>query len=322
MLLCRYFSAEASPIICELISRPLLLLARNSSSGEFRVVEQLSANTTKFEDGQTRFLRDNEVKNVRRNLRFYDVWDNHQHGELFYARECNCFEPQFDSVFCPLAVSMCQVVSSSSGNKTSIECVSDWETAQVKIQCAFWFAALLFFLLFFALLCSTFGRDVLDHLITGFFPSWNTFVVNRMLRRGTDRMHELLDAHFSRRRSNRGEQDNPTTQQEQKPTSLLLKTQTFDAEKRDEVTDSSTTSDESSEKDGEATCCSICFEPLKVGDKVGALSCIHIFRKSGSNKKLDSLPSIGNRGQLTYFSLLCFPLDARCELSQRMGTTS
>jgi hypothetical protein len=102
-------------------------------------------------------------------------------------------------------------------------------------------------------------------------------------------MQELLDAHVSRRRRNRGEQDNPTTtQQEQKPTSLLLKTQTYDAEKRDEGTDSSTTSGESSEKDGEAACCSICFEPLKVGDKVGALSCIHIFRKSGKQNCIHS----------------------------------
>jgi hypothetical protein len=271
----------ATSKICALDRKRVALLAREEDSGKVYVVDQWTPGNETLGAGggirRRRSLSDQHHRNT-----------HHASDEfLFYARECNCFEQQRqddDPVFCPLAVSTCQQLSSG-----SILCVLDDPKENQNVKAAFWFAMICLFLLLSSVLCCSFGRNMLDHLIASMFPSWNVFVMDRIIGRNPER-YELAERVVSVHRHRRQE---PATSRntsaapssKERSPFLLLKTQTYSGNneaginKETTTDDFSTSSDDSSvDSDDHCDSCAICLVPMQVGDRVGALSCNHIFR--------------------------------------------
>jgi hypothetical protein len=325
---------------CSLDILPIVLLSKNRKTGNFTVVKRLVADATDLEDGQFRLLEEAGLVgysegNLRRssfpgltlsngntedtrNLLDEDMIDrnattdfgNMTLGELFYARECNCFEPEYETVYCPFATYLCQAPSW----RYSIQkpgCMTEpkgRETSRNIFQ-----VLVIWYSLLFACICGTgFGRSLIDYMLFCCFPGWNRFVATRMLRRNPDRAHGFIRNSLRRRRQmlERRGADHAEAQiegatgaaamaqaetEEEKPTSLALRTKLYKGGLHRQRGSLCITKDEASsiprrmsfspsyssehgeydEDDDEN--CTICFAPLLDGDRVGALPCDHIF---------------------------------------------
>lgn len=138
-------------------------------------------------------------------------------------------------------------------------------------------------------LCCTFkGRHALTYCINRCFPNTNTILVNRMLQDlpGRQVTRSYL---FEMIGSGRPPQDTPAT-------NLSMKTKRYEppvseaegdrrtaaaaaaadgtAQSRD---DDEVKGDSDDYDDDPTTSCTICFVPLEAGDRVGDLSCSHVF---------------------------------------------
>jgi hypothetical protein len=260
---------------CDLSTQPVVFLAKDTGSGDFFLVEQ-GKNATKLAVGQVRSLSEDKrgvqesTSNVRQSTLPVALFNEtlEQDIEFFQARECGCFQPKYDAVFCPLAVSMCQTTTSG-----PLQCVSDsrrsiagWYYQPWYCKSAALFGTLFFFGLCYALFCGQMGGNAMVFLVAKLMPSWNENAVDRFIEDDPVQARAILDTYFAER----------PEELPKKKRKLMLKTKIY------AVDVSSSASDENGEEDctsEHAQECSICFGELENGDRVGALSCKHIFRK-------------------------------------------
>jgi hypothetical protein len=306
-------------------------------TGNFTVVKRLAADAIDLEDGQFRSLEEADFgyseSNLRRssfpglslsngniedipNLLDEDVFDQNAttdtaFGDLFYARECNCFEPEYETVYCPFATYLCQAPSRS----YSIQIPGCMTEPKGRKRSRDIFQVLvIFYAISFACICGTgYGFGSIHYMLSCCIPGWNRFVASRMLRRNPGRARALIRDNFLRRRRMLERRADHAEAQiegatvaaaimaqeeakEEKPTSLALRTKLYkdDGLHRRRGSLRSTKEDESSvrrmsfspsrssehgedDEDEDAENCTICFAPLLDGDRVGALPCDHIF---------------------------------------------
>jgi hypothetical protein len=312
------------------LDRPIVLLSKNRATENFTVVKRLAADAIDLEDGQFRLLEEADFGysggNLRRgsfpglylsngntedtrNLLDEDVFDRNTTtdfgdtalGELFYARECNCFEPEHEAVYCPFATDLCQAPSRSSSIQIP-GCMTQPKGRERSIN-MFQGLVVGYVVLFACVFGAGVGRNSIDYMLSCCIPGWNRFVVTRMLRLNPDRARVFIRNNVRRRRmlertADRDEaqmEDAPVATamvqeaKEEEPTSLALRTKLYKGGLHRRRGSLRSTKDEESsvrrmsehgEDDGEDDDdenCTICFAPLLDGDRVGAIPCDHIF---------------------------------------------
>ena len=131
------------------------------------------------------------------------------------------------------------------------------------------------------------GRSAIDYAISFCVPSWQLYVMNRIADRDPTRTRRLLRSYGLRRRARldrerRRQGLTPTTVEEaafvvppgevetRQPTKLALKTRIYEEALETKV------HVDSMDEDSQLSC-TICFSPIEEGERVGALSCDHIF---------------------------------------------
>jgi hypothetical protein len=244
-----------------------------------------------------RFLYDEEAK-----LRVQEIMEGlNASVEFFFARNCSCYEPHYPTVFCPLATKSCYPPSSSENQIPRCQTMSENSNRSKTLLLILivWFGLLLA-----SLTLTDFGTEVIEYLISGCFPRVNDLVVDRIMRRDPERAHRLLMTAIELRHqrllshSNNG---NGTTRDDEEearrpPTALLLRTKIYQTEKpKNAAPEHSLKNKEGSncsshrlpfsksvasslfDDDDEAINCAICFAPLRDGERVGELSCDHLY---------------------------------------------
>jgi hypothetical protein len=166
---------------CDLSVQPVVFLAKGIGSGDFFLVEQ-GENATKLALGQVRFLSEdnggvqestsNAVRQTTVPVALFNETVE-QDIEIFRARECGCFHPKGDAVFCPLVVYMCQTTMDGPP-----QCVSDsqrsiagWYYQPWYCKSAALFGTLFFFGLCYALFCGQIGGNAMGFLVGKLIPS-------------------------------------------------------------------------------------------------------------------------------------------------------
>jgi hypothetical protein len=214
---------------CSLGKLPIVLLAKNPETGNFTVVKRFDADEKDLlDEGQFRLLQetdlessfpgnlrgqagasslpgllaeDQNVEDMRRSLLLEDHVFFHGNSafdsgnmtdlELYYARECSCFEPDLDTVYCPFATSTCQAPYSS--NPIQIPgCLNQEPPSIERCQTIFLVVVIWLLIWFFCVLGTDFGRSSIDYIISFCIPGWNRFVASRMLRRNPDKALGLI----------------------------------------------------------------------------------------------------------------------------------
>jgi hypothetical protein len=321
---------------CSLDTLPVIL-ARNSITGNFTVVKRLAVDAIDFEDGQFRLLEGADFGYSEGNLRrssfpglslsngntedirdllYQDVFDRNATtdsgdmalGDLFYARECNCFEPEYETVYCPFATYLCQAPS----RRYSIQipgCMTEPKGRERSIT-IFQGLIISYGLLIACIFGAGLGRSSIDYMLSCCIPGWNRFLATRMLRRNPNRARAFIrNSWVRRRRMWERRADHTEAQIEdatvaaamaqaeaeaEKPTSLALRTKLYKGglhrlegrlrSTKDEESSvgrmslsPSHSSEHGEDDEDDDENCTICFAPLLDGDRVGALPCDHIF---------------------------------------------
>jgi hypothetical protein len=249
-----------------------------------------------------RFLYDEEANK----LRVQEIMEGlNASVELFFARNCSCYEPHYPTVYCPLATKSCYPPSPSSGNQIpgcqTVSKNADRSKTLLLIL-SVWFG-----LLFGSLALTDFGTEVIEYFISRCFPGVNHLLVDRILRRDPERAHRLLmtaielrhQRLFSHANNGNGTTRDDEGEARRSPTALLLRTKIYQTEKpknnaapehslknkkegsndcsSHRLSFSMSVAPSLFDDDDEAINCAICFAPLLDGERVGELSCDHLY---------------------------------------------
>jgi hypothetical protein len=312
---------------CNLDKLPIVLLSKNPDTGNFTVVRTVDGDSEDLDNGQFRFLEETDLDHAEDNVReaafpgllaqeraaelrnldqtflngnSTSIVENSTAEDLYYARECSCFEPDMEIVYCPFTVSSCQRPHWFSKIQRP-RCV--FEPKGRELSKTIFLVVVVWYALLLACAVGTgFGQSIINYVISCCIPRYNRFVADRMLRRNPSRALGLIRNYLRRRRrmleriaDNAEIQGEIATAEasaqvenviEEKPTSLALKTRTYSCGLRKcgsshshnhEVTQSLSHSEHGENHEEDDENCTICFAPLLDGDRVGALTCEHIF---------------------------------------------
>jgi hypothetical protein len=298
---------------CQLGQLPIVLLSRDRATRNFTVVKRLDASEKNLTEGQFRMLEASDVYsgNVRasfipgllaegitmdiRSLEENvftnttdDAWNTT--GELFYARECSCHEPEAPTVYCPFAIKTC--LSPSRWDPDQIPGCRNIPQGQDVKSYALLLSSVWFICLLSCLVCTNMGPSIFNFCLSRCIPGWTEYVVDRIIRRNPERarhmyrlllvrQHLALEQAMELHRNeavNEQQDEAPSFESEckdpvQPPTSLSLRSKKYRAEKCEKALGSG--QDNDSETD--AIDCTICFATLIDGDRVGSLPCDHLF---------------------------------------------
>jgi hypothetical protein len=314
---------------CNVDRLPIVLLAKNPDTGNFTVVRTVDGDSEDLDNGQFRFLEESDLDHAEQNLKkanFQGLLAQEQDAELrnleqetflngnstttvenitaedlYYARECSCFVPDMEIVYCPFTVSSCQRPHRLSTIQRP-RCVSEPKGREVS-RTIFLVVVVWYILLLACTVGTGLGQSIMNYVISCCIPGYNRFVADRMLRRNPpERALRLIRNHLRRRRQMlerradnaefEGEgtaaEANPQVENmiEEKPTSLALKIRIYRCGLRKcgsshslnhEVSQSPSHSEHGGNDEADDESCTICFAPLLDGDRVGALTCVHIF---------------------------------------------
>jgi hypothetical protein len=238
---------------CEVDSLPIVLLHRNSTTGEFKIVKRLRSNETDLNGGQFRFLqvediRDSSDSSLRSSFtpglrlaedEFTFADDLSQNSsseeetisptevgpfdddevaqndkeEYFYARECTCFIGLYPTSYCPFTVEVCQQPANWS-TATHPGCLTEPpKRGQTKLL--FLIVIAWYWCLLAFLLFTKYGHSFFDYLIRFFVPGWNNYVVNRIIQNDPHRAQLLLRDYVLRQRQRMEGVTNRDAQNEQ-----------------------------------------------------------------------------------------------------------
>jgi hypothetical protein len=232
------------------------------------------------------------------------VENNSTAEDLYYARECSCFGRDVGIVYCPFTVSSCQ----RPHWRHSIQrptCVSEPKGREIS-KSIFLLVVVWYVILLACTVGTDLGQSIINYVISCCIPGYNRFVADRILRRNPPERALGHIRNYLRRRRRMLERraDNAEFQAEgstaaeagaqvenmieEKPTSLALKTRTYrgnlrkfggshDSHDNHGVSQSLSQSEHGGNDVDDDESCTICFAPLLDGDRVGALTCDHIF---------------------------------------------
>lgn len=285
---------------CDITTRPLIDLVHDPASGATyewspggdRVLERQSS-LHSGEDEEAVHRRDSEANSSLRSNVFAQDGVDTSKLIRFSARECWCAnkDPLVYNIslyYCMTPYTHCGIPSSGINMTTPPGCVSRNKT---EFEKGVWPVIVVWFSLLLVWLCCTkSGHQVYDYVIAFFSPGWNAYVTDRIMRNDPDRANGLIRNYWRRRRMDAiearylqmiaelrdahhaGDGQEVTTV----PNELVLKTRIF--KKSVEALAVKVEDLEDDDCDGnDDAACTICFGPLRDGDRVGALACDHIF---------------------------------------------
>jgi hypothetical protein len=204
------------------------------------------------------------------------------------VRSCSC--RGWGTVYCPLVVDHCAVIrryNATQHGPSRLVCVDGTERMQEIAETSFLVAVLWFSVLITCVVCTRPGRHVIHLALSQCIPGYNKCLAARILRTDGERAESMMRRQVNARRLlmlQRMEHVSPDTAAEilsgriplsetshssnkNSPTSLSLSTCVLSLNAGD-----AGESDDVFEND-----CAICFQPLEEGDRVGNLSCQHLF---------------------------------------------
>ena len=237
-------------------------------------------------------------------------------SSMMQVRVCPCVEGEKgESYYCPADRDYCE--QSRFQNNTMREPTCANSSQRIDVVRTIWPVTIVWIaFMSVCLVCTTPGRNAIDHVISRIFPRWNDHVINVMMMRNPNRVNLLIRRHYWRRRESferhyedimiRQGRDRRRSERESTnerlPTELRLRTKIFEssppkddsAGKTIEYIGPDSSSSSQNENDaikndsGQEPCgqtdladneqtCSICFIALEDGERVGALPCNHIF---------------------------------------------
>lgn len=285
--------------------------------GQFRFLEETDYHDFTQESLRSGILsvpgllvyQDTETRHLQEDTDIFEGNVSLSSSEFYYARECDCFGAQVQTAYCPFTTSSCQAPW---GYINQIpRCVSDPKgrkrTERLFLGIIIWFAVL-----FLSVFCTDSGRNSIHYMLSCCIPGWNISVATRMLRRHPDKALGLIRNNLFRRRQmleRRADHAQaeaeaeaetvvaaralPRQEEGAAPTSLALRTRIYKGDPRRRGSFRSVKEEESSAAlrmsfsalshsehcgpDEEDDNCTICFATLLDGDRVGALTCDHIF---------------------------------------------
>ena len=176
-------------------------------------------------------------------------------------RKCQCPLPVDHEPFvCPYHTNLCAVPKDVNNPVLCFE-----EDTSIVLVRNVWPMICLWYI-FLCLLCFSYkGRHAITYCVQKCFPSTNDILVDRIIAH-----HEVIRQHYwNWWRTN--ENNNDTNGEEE--LELILKTKPFHAPELDEEDEQD---DDDLENDPRANCV-ICFMPMEEGERVGDLTCGHVF---------------------------------------------
>ena len=229
-------------------------------------------------------------------------YDRNLRAETVDVRSCSCYD--LGPVYCPLSVDHCAIIrryNSTIHGPSPLVCIEPTEAIDEFAETAFLIAFLWFSVLLSCIVCTPWGRNFLHCGLSHCIPRYNRILAWHILQTDRDRARDMIHRQVNSRRQimiQRLEQVSPELAAEllngqimlnrtmhplqngsEKPSSLALKTRIFQPE--------NPTQKESSEHDSQVqddpddNCleesCIICFQPIEAGDRIGDLSCNHVF---------------------------------------------
>ncbi|GAX28064.1 hypothetical protein FisN_2Hh117 [Fistulifera solaris] len=199
------------------------------------------------------------------------------------ARSCTCLNQT--TAFCPMFLETCDSKSES----TRCFGASPYRNGLRRIMfvgllCTLGIVALLLF--------SSYGIDILNLLVSLIIPKYNNYLANRILTRNPEKAFLLMAEnirfrrHMRRRlpgtdpewrddaravRQLRLSRQLQQPQRNKQPIALRLKTRIYKVMVDERVEDTEDHSDDEFDE------CAICYQELRIGDRVGNISCGHVF---------------------------------------------
>jgi hypothetical protein len=223
LLLCCFFLAlhsasgqlYAAPS-CPLNKDPVVLLSRNPKTGHFTLLKRFSSDFSDFDSvpdfrllQEDNYLQDSsgdrslrrgsfpgltleDVPKSSRSLEQEDLDNQNVTGELFYARECNCFTVTSPvKNYCPFAVKHCRQGPVDVWNPDAPAlCLTHPKGYEGTIT-IFLTIVIFYVMIGINIVCTTAGRTCVSFLFS-WIPGWNRYMADRMLRNDRPRARLLI----------------------------------------------------------------------------------------------------------------------------------